>query len=138
MAYPPYLTRRTSYRDAENAGNPIDTANMDSEFNDSYEDINQLVAWIRNITTSTNLLKNLAAPTAQALAGTYRAVATASQTVFITTITTQTTFANTNVFVYSNGVQIDTTLVTVGVSTTFIAAGGQKATSASLAATWTP
>jgi microcystin-dependent protein len=118
--YPPYLTRLSNFRQSENAGQPIDTAALDSDFNQLVEDVNQLNLWVRNITTASNTLKNLSAATAQALAGSQSFTATASQTVFVTTIVYDVTMNNTNVQVFSNGVLIKPALVTVGSTGNFL------------------
>lgn len=114
MPYPPRTTRRTSYKQAEAAGaKSPDTANLDSELNDIYEEVDQINTRLRNITASDGSLKNLAKATAQSLAGAERFVAVANQTDYTTSVPWQASFSTLSVFVFRDGVQIDTSSITV-------------------------
>ena len=93
---------------------------LDAEHNDFVEQIDQLNTFVRGVTTSTGQLRNQSAATAQALAGSQRFVATASQTIFITTIVYQASFTATNVEVFSQGLKIDSSLVTVANNAGFL------------------
>ena len=120
MAYPPRPSRRTSYTQSANAGLAFSNANLDAEHNDFVEQIDQLNTFVRGITTASGTLKNLSAATAQALAGSQRFVATDGQTVFTTTITYVAAFNSLNVEVFSQGVRIDSSLITVANSGGFL------------------
>jgi microcystin-dependent protein len=118
MTYPARFSRRTSYKQAENAGSTTpSTASLDAEFNDLVSSTDQLNTFVRGITTATGQLTSLASATAQALVASQRFVATASQTVFLTTIPWQVTFTSYNVLVYANGALIDPATVTVASGT---------------------
>jgi microcystin-dependent protein len=93
---------------------------LDAEHNDFVEQIDQLNTFVRGITTSTGQLRNQSAATAQALAGAQRFVATASQTIFITTIVYSASFTSTNVEVFDRGTKIDSNLVTVANNAGFL------------------
>lgn len=120
MAYPPRPSRRTSYQQAANAGLAFSNAYLDAEHNDFVEQIDQLNTFVRGVTTASGTLKNLATATAQALAGSQRFVATASQTIFITTIAYVAAFNNLNVDVAAAGLDIDPNLVTVSNNAGFL------------------
>ena len=121
MPYPPRPSRRTSFQQAANAGTTTPSPSMlDAEHNDFVEQIDQLNTFVRGITTSTGQLRNQSAATAQALAGAQRFVATASQTVFVTTIVYSASFTATNVEVFSQGAKIDSNLVTVANNAGFL------------------
>jgi microcystin-dependent protein len=93
---------------------------LDAEHNDFVEQIDQLNTFVRGITTSTGQLRNQSAATAQALAGAQRFVATAGQTVFVTTIVYSASFTSTNVEVFDRGTKIDSNLVTVANNAGFL------------------
>lgn len=93
---------------------------LDAEHNDFVEQIDQLNTFVRGITTSTGQLRNQSAATAQALAGAQRFVATASQTVFVTTIVYSASFTSINVEVFDRGTKIDSNLVTVANNAGFL------------------
>lgn len=121
MPYPPRPSRRTSFQQAANAGTTTPSPSMlDAEHNDFVEQIDQLNTFVRGITTSTGQLRNQSAATAQALAGAQRFVATAGQTVFVTTIVYSASFTSTNVEVFDRGVKIDSNLVTVANNAGFL------------------
>jgi len=121
MPYPPRPSRRTSFQQAANAGTATPSPSMlDAEHNDFVEQIDQLNTFVRGITTSTGQLRNQSAATAQSLAGSQRFVATASQTIFITTIVYSASFTATNVEVFDQGVKIDSNLVTVANNAGFL------------------
>lgn len=121
MPYPPRPSRRTSFQQAANAGTTTPSPSMlDAEHNDFVEQIDQLNTFVRGITTSTGQLRNQSAATAQALAGAQRFVATASQTIFITTIVYSASFTSTNVEVFDRGTKIDSNLVTVANNAGFL------------------
>lgn len=112
MAFPPLLGRLTNFLQAESAGQEISTASMDAELNQIVDAYNQLDQWVRNITQADNRLKNLTAATAQALAGSQQFTATASQTVFDTSIVWDSSMTALNTLVFAGGAQVDTSLVT--------------------------
>ena len=121
MPYPPRPSRRTSFQQAANAGTTTPSPSMlDAEHNDFVEQIDQLNTFVRGITTSTGQLRNQSAATAQALAGAQRFVATAGQTVFVTTIVYSASFTSTNVEVFDRGTKIDSSLVTVANNAGFL------------------
>ena len=93
---------------------------LDAEHNDFVEQVDQLNTFVRGITTASGQLRNQSAATAQSLVGAQRFVATASQTVFVTTIVYSASFTATNVEVFSLGVKIDTSLVTVANASGFL------------------
>jgi hypothetical protein len=68
---------------------------------------------LESITTPAGLLKNVAAATAMALNGVQVFTATASQTIFTTTIPWDTSFSNLTVTVVSQGLKLNPALVTV-------------------------
>ncbi len=113
MPYPPYLARQISYRQNENAGNPIPTAMLDAEFNDTDEVVNQINRRVRAITNVAGQLINVAAQIAMALVGTQRFAPSGATLVFLTTITWDSSFSNGNVLVNANGLQVDPNTVTV-------------------------
>lgn len=121
MAYPNRFSRRTSYQQAANAGAASpSTSNLDAEFNDLATATNQLNDFVRGVTTATGLLRNQSAATAQALSGSQRFVATAGQTIFLTTIVYSASFTNLNCEVFSQGVKLDPNTVTVANSGGFL------------------
>jgi len=120
MAYPTFLARIVNYLQAANAGQPFPNASLDGEMDNTVAVVNAINSWMRGVTDSDGRLINLAAATAQALAGAQRFVATASQTAFVTTITYDSAFTNLNVEVVSNGVVIDPNLVTPANATGFL------------------
>ncbi len=121
MPYPPRPSRRTSFQQAANAGTTTPSPSMlDAEHNDFVEQIDQLNTFVRGITTSTGQLRNQSAATAQSLAGAQRFVATAGQTVFVTTIVYSASFTATNVEVFDRGIKIDSNLVTVANNAGFL------------------
>ncbi len=120
MARPPYLLRRISYRQNESAGNPIPTASLDSEFNDTQEVVNQINRLLRGITDASGRLVNVAAKIAESLVGTDRFDVAAPTTVFTTDITWDSSFSNGNVQVIANGVVIDQDDVSVADSGGFL------------------
>ena len=102
MAYPPYIARITHFSTDALMGLVAPSAlGTDAEFNSIQEVQNQQTLFIRRITNADGTLKNLSTATAQALAGTQEFVATASQTLFVTTIPYAAAFSNLNVMVYS-------------------------------------
>lgn len=113
MAYPPDYQRRTSFRQAENAGQPISTAEMDAEFNDISTTIAQTNAVVKNITTPAGALVDQFTQAYQAFAGAARFVAAAGQTLFSTDIP-YTAYRNARtVFGWVNGVLVDPNLLSV-------------------------
>lgn len=120
MPHPPRPSRRTSYTQAANAGLAFSNAYLDAEHNDFVEQIDQLNTFVRGVTTASGTLKNLATATAQALAGSQRFTATASQTTFITTIAYVAAFNSLNVDVAAAGLVIDPNLVTVSNNAGFV------------------
>lgn len=122
MAYPPYLARITHFSTDALAGLAAPSAiGTDAEFNSVLEVQNQQTLFIRRITNADGTLKNLSTATAQALAGTQEFVATAAQTLFVTTIPYAAAFTNTNVMVYSGSTRFATSAVTVSNSAGFLA-----------------
>lgn len=122
MAYPPYLARITHFSTDALAGLAAPSAiGTDAEFNSVQEVQNQQTLFIRRITNADGTLKNLSTATAQALAGTQEFVATASQTLFVTTIPYAAAFTNTNVMVYSGSTRFATSAVAVSNSAGFLA-----------------
>jgi microcystin-dependent protein len=113
MNYPIRPARVANFQQDANAGVAIDPSDLDSELNNLVESLDQTQDFVRGITTASGALKNLATATAQALAGSQRFVATASQTQFNTSITWVAAFTNLNVEVFSQGVKLDPNLVTV-------------------------
>ena len=113
MAYPIRPARVANFQQDANAGADIDPSDLDSELNNLVEALDQTQDFVRGITTASGALKNLATATAQALAGSQRFVATASQTQFNTSITWVAAFTNLNVEVFAQGVKLDPNLVTV-------------------------
>lgn len=101
-------------------GNSLDHAKLDGMFADAATAIDRLVERVTGITNADGTLKNLAAATAQALAGANRFSATASQTTFTTTIVWRSAFTALNVAVYSQGTKIDSSSVTVSDSGGFL------------------
>jgi microcystin-dependent protein len=113
MAYPTFLTRIANFTQAYSAGQPFSYSDLDTESNNTVAVVNAINSWVRGITDSTGRLINLAAATAEALAGAQRFVATASQTVFDTSITWDSSFTSLNCPVTANGTRIDPNTVTV-------------------------
>jgi hypothetical protein len=114
MPYPSYLIRLANYlRDSMLGVTAPSPAKLDAEYNQIMQQLNAVNLALRGITNADGTLKNLASATAQALAGAQRFVATASQTVFLTVIPWQSTFTAINVQVTSQGLKIDSDLVTV-------------------------
>ena len=113
MTYPIRPARVGNFQQDANAGLDIDPSDLDSELNNLVESLDQTQDFVRGITTASGALRNLATATAQALAGSQRFVATASQTVFDTSITWVAAFTNLNVEVFAQGVKLDPSLVTV-------------------------
>jgi hypothetical protein len=113
MARPPYLLRHTSYRQAESAGQPISTSQLDAEFNDGYEVTNQLNRLMRGITDATGKLINISAQLAQSLVGSTRFTPIIATTVFLTTVEWDASFSSGNVQVIVSGVILDTTTYSV-------------------------
>lgn len=112
MAYPNYLSRVTNWQQAFNAGLPFSYANLDAEANNTVTVVNAINNWMRGVTDSSGRLINLAAATAQALAGAQQFTATAGQTLFTTSITYDSAFSNLNVGVFVNGARLSTASVT--------------------------
>lgn len=112
MAYPNYLSRVTNWQQAYNAGLPFSYANLDAEANNTVTVVNAINNWMRGVTDSSGRLINLAAATAQALAGAQQFTATAGQTLFTTSITYESAFNNLNVGVFVNGARLSTASVT--------------------------
>lgn len=113
MPYPPYPSRVSNFQQAENAGADISASDLDADLNNLVECLTQTQDVVRGITTASGQLKNQSRATAQALSGSQRFVATASQTQFNTTIAWSAAFTNRNVEVTSQGVDIDPNSVTV-------------------------
>ena len=113
MAYPIRPARVANFQQDANTGASIDPSDLDSELNNLVEALDQTQDFVRGITTASGALKNLATATAQALAGSQRFVATASQTQFDTSITWGAAFTNLNVEVFAQGVKLDPNLLTV-------------------------
>lgn len=114
MAYPPYAARTTNFlRDANNDVESPSPIGVDSELNALMNVVNQLVLKQRGFTLSDGSLRNFATATAQALAGTEDFTATASQSVFVTSIPWVAAFTAENVFVYIAGLKLDTADVAV-------------------------
>lgn len=119
--YPPYPTRLTNFtRDLNNGVTAPSAAGVDAELNQAYAILYQTVTWLRSITNADGTLTGVAVATAQALAGSQRFVATASQTVFLTTITWQSAFSNLSVMAEATGVRIDPNSVAVANSGGFL------------------
>ncbi len=107
MTYPPYLARITHFAFDENAGlDAPSPTGVDAELNSVLEVLNQQNQFIRRITTADGRLKNLAAATAQALAGDDQITATASQTAFVTGIDWDSSFTVRNVWVFSGSTRV--------------------------------
>ena len=122
MAYPPYIARITHFSTDALMGLVAPSAiGTDAEFNSVQEVQNQQTLFIRRITNADGTLKNLSTATAQALAGTQEFTATASQTLFVTTIPYVAAFTNTNVMVYSGSTRFATSAVAVSNSAGFLA-----------------
>lgn len=117
MAYPPRPFRLTSYRQAENAGQDISTSNLDGEFNELVEIVDQIVTRLQAISTASGLLQQSAAMTTLGLAGQQRFVATAAQTTFISTIVFE---LGTVAIVTANGVVLDPNLVVISNNAGFV------------------
>lgn len=120
MARPPYLLRHTSYRQAESAGQPISTSQLDAEFNDDYEVTNQLNRLLRGITDASGRLVNISAQLAQSLVGSTRFTPTIATTVFLTTVAWDASFSSGNVQVIVSGVILDTATYSVADSGGFL------------------
>lgn len=121
MPYPPYPSRSSNFVQDANAGlESPSPAGVDSELNSLLNVVNQLILRHRAITTSDGALQNVATAAAQALAGTQDFTATASQTVFLTTIPWVSAFTPSNVFVFVNNVKLATSAVTVADSGGFL------------------
>lgn len=120
MPYPPYLSRQISYRQNESAGNEIPTSILDAEFNDVEEVTNQINQRLRSITNVAGQLINVAAQIAAALVGSQRFTVSGSTTVFLTTITWDSSFSSGNVLVNASGLEIDPNTVTVANNAGFL------------------
>jgi microcystin-dependent protein len=121
MPYPPYLARITHFAFDALAGLESPSAvGTDAELNALIETQNQQNLFIRRITNSDGTLKNPSTATAQALAGTQEFVSTASQTLFVTTITYAAAFTNLNVMVYSGSTRFATSAVAVSDESGFL------------------
>jgi hypothetical protein len=121
MSYPSYIIRLANYlRDSLLGVISPDPAKLDAEYNQITQQVNSINLALRGITNADGTLKNLAVATAQSLAGAQRFVATASQTVFLTVIPWQSTFTAINVQVTSQGLKIDSNLVSVADSGGFL------------------
>lgn len=115
MPYPDRYFRRHNFkRDADGGVTAPNAAKLDAEFNALVVSIQQTIDVLRGIVTADGALKNLAASTAQALAGAQRFVATSGQTVFDTTITYVSAFTSLNVMVDVAGTRLDSSVITVG------------------------
>lgn len=115
MARPIVIARLKNYsRDAANGvvGATVDVAGLDAELNQLTIGYGQQRTILAGITTVLGALTGAASPTAMSLVAAQRFVATASQTVFLTTIPWDSAFTNLNVFVVASGVEIDPSLVT--------------------------
>lgn len=113
MAYPSRPLRKTSFSQQEAQGNELNTAVLDAELNQLVACFDQLASRLESITTPAGLLKNVAAATAMALNGVQVFTATASQTIFTTTIPWDTSFSSLTVTVVSQGLKLNPSLVTV-------------------------
>ncbi len=114
MAYPAFLTRLKNFaRDFLLGLTSPDAPGVDSELNQILEQVNAINLRLRGITDAAGNLRNLAVATAMSLAGAQRFSATASQTVFVTTIPWQSTFTALNVRVTAAGILLDPNTVTV-------------------------
>lgn len=113
MAYPSRPLRKTSFSQQEAQGNELNTAVLDAELNHLVACLDQVESRLESITTPAGLLKNVAAATAMALNGVQVFTATASQTIFTTTIPWDTSFSNLTVTVVSQGLKLNPSLVTV-------------------------
>lgn len=111
--YPQRYSRVTDFNEAELAGSAFSTQNLDSEFDDLVTVTDELNDWLRGITNADGTLKNLTEAEAAGLAGTFRFVATAAQTVFVTTLAWDAAFTAYNVLVSANGVVLDPNTVSV-------------------------
>ena len=121
-AYPPYIARITHFAKDALAGLVAPSAiGTDAEFDSVQEVQNQQNLFIRRITNPDGTLKNLSTATAQALAGTQEFTATASQTLFVTTIPYAAAFSSLNVMVFAGSTRFATTAVTVSNSAGFLA-----------------
>lgn len=103
-------------------GESFDNASLDTIIGQLCESNNRQTDLLRLITDGSNRLRNVATATAQALSGSQRFTATASQTTFNTTIAYVAAFTNLNVMVESSGVRIDPNLVTVSNNAGFLRA----------------
>ena len=122
MAYPPYIARITHFSQDALMGLVAPSAiGTDAEFNSIQEVQNQQTLFIRRITNADGTLKNLSTATAQALAGTQEFTATASQTLFVTTIPYAAAFSNLYVMVYSGSTRFATSAVAASNSAGFLA-----------------
>jgi hypothetical protein len=112
MPHAPFAARVTNFlRDANNGLDSPAPLGVDSELNALMNVVNQLCLRQRAVTNADGTLTNVAAATAQALAGTQDITATASQTAFLTTVTWSAAFTALNVFVYVNSVKLPTASV---------------------------
>lgn len=101
-------------------GEALNHAKLDGMFADVATAIDRLVVRVNGVTTASGVLRNLAAATAQSLAGSQTFTATASQTLFTTTIVWRAAFSSSNVAVYQNGTRLRPSLVTVADASGFL------------------
>jgi hypothetical protein len=120
MPYPPFLLRRTSFREKENAGEDLSTADLDAEQNDETSIINELNRRLRLIQDVQGKLINVASQISQALVGAERQTSTLGQTVFTTGITWDSAFSALNVQLVNNGDTVDSDDVTVADNAGFL------------------
>ena len=108
MPQPPFAARTSNFLRDANAGleSPAPLA-VDAELNALINVVNQLALRERQKTNADGTLRNVAAATAQSLAGTQTIVATASQTAFVTSIVWSAAFTTSNVFVFISGSKVD-------------------------------
>lgn len=102
MTYPPRYLRHTNFLSLLQAGGVFDqnfAAYLDAELNDIASSIDQEVSRWQAITTASAQLINNASALAMALAGSQRFVATAAQTVYLTTIPWDASFSSQTVIV---------------------------------------
>lgn len=108
MAPPPFYSRSTSFQADANEGLEAPSpADVDSELNAIAVSLNEVVMAIRRVTDANGRLKNLAAATSQALAGTDDVTASiADQTDFVTDIVWDSAYNVDNVWAHIAGLKV--------------------------------
>jgi hypothetical protein len=118
MTYPSTPVRTANYyNDEQNHLTSPDPAKVDTEMNSLHAWAAAANALLRAITTAAGALKNVAAATAQSLAGSQTFTATASQTAFLTTIDWVSAFTSANVAVFRNGTRLPNSSIAVASGT---------------------